>query len=204
MFKKVKELLEAGKISEEVAKALDEEIAKALKERNDENAKLRNEKKELEEGYKRQLEEQEVTLKEQFEKAKLEGKEEVQKALQGKLEALESEKQEWVTKTREATKEAAINKILASANVVDADLARLYIKEHLTLNEDGNPIIKIGDEVLSTENGAKKLFENKPSLLASYTAKQGQTKQEVNLDNIKGKTLDELSLEERMALAEQM
>jgi hypothetical protein len=204
MFKKIKELLEAGKISEEVAKALDSEVSTALKERNDENAKLRNEKKELEESYKKQLEEQEATLKEQIEKAKLEGKEEVQRELQGKLEALESEKQEWVSKTKEATKEATINKILADSNVVDADLARLYIKEHLALNEDGNPIIKIGDEVLSVENGAKKLFENKPSLLASHTAQQTQGKQEINFSTIKGKSLDELSLDEKMALAEQM
>jgi len=166
MFKKLKELLEAGKIDENIAKELDSEISVALKEVRDEDASYRVKLKEVEDSYKKQLEEKTKELEEKIEEAKKAGELEVAKQFEEKLKALENEKSELEAKTKQALLDSAINKVLAETKVVDADLARLYLKEHISL-EDDKPIVKVGDEVLNLENGVKKLFEAKPNLLAA-------------------------------------
>jgi len=166
MFKKLEELLEAGSISKEVAEALDGEISTALKDVRDEAAKYRTKLKETEDAYKQKLEEQKTDLEAKIEEAKKSGESEVREQLEEKLRGLETEKEELAEKTRKAIIDASVNKALAETKVVDADLARLYIKEHITIDGD-DVFVEIGGEKLTFDNGVKKLFEAKPSLVSS-------------------------------------
>ena len=166
MFNAVKALLEAGKIDKEAAEALDGEITSAIKEVRDEAAKYRTKLKEAESLYKKQLDEQAAELKNALETAKQEGAEAIAKEYEAKLKALESEKAEYEARAREAMVEATINGVLADVDVVDADLARLYIRSHITVDGD-KVFVKSGDELLTVESGAKKLFEAKPHLIKS-------------------------------------
>jgi len=166
MFKKLEELLEAGKLDKEVAELIDAEFSTALKELREEAAKYRTKLKEAEGAYKEQLEEKTKELKEALEKAKAEGAESIAKEYEAKLNAVEAEKAEYERKAKDALIEASVNGVLASENVVDPEIAKLYIKSHLEVDGD-NVFIKVGDERLTMESGAKKLFEQKPHLLSS-------------------------------------
>jgi len=164
MFNEVKNLLEAGKIDEEVAKALDEEIAKALKERNDENAKLRIENKELKTTLQGEREALKKEYEAKIEEAKKEGKVELEKEFATKLQEVETRAKELEQKTREANLKAQLTTTLSKYDVVDLDVASSYIKNYITEKDDDFGI-KLGDEVLNFENGVEKILNEKSFLL---------------------------------------
>ena len=173
MFKKLKELLEAGKIDKEVADALDGEIATALKEKNDEAAKWRVKYNDLNKNFesvsqaKEDLEGKLANFDTEIQKAKDEGKSELVK----ELEAQKSQMQELqnnlsaIQEQNRALKiETALNGGLGKYDVVDADLVGTYIKGLVELDGE-NLKYKDGENSLSLEDGLKKFFEDKPHLL---------------------------------------
>lgn len=166
MFKKLEELLEAGTISKEAAEAIDVEITNVVKDLRDEAAKHRTKLKETEEAYKAKLEEQRAELEAKIEEAKKAGESEVAAKFEEKLKAITAEKEELAAKTQRAIIDSAVNRAIAEKNVTDPDLARLYIEKHLALDGD-EVFVTVGDEKLTFSNGVEKLFEAKPSLLAS-------------------------------------
>jgi len=170
MFKKVKELLESGSISQEVANALNTEIQTELKSLRDESASWRVKYKELESTYnevnssKTNLEEQLKTLDAKIVKAKEDGK----KELVTELEKERLEKDELVTKLNdlEATTkglklENAINTALNGYEVIDKDLISLSLKQSLEVKEDG----VVFSDGKSLDDGIKSYFDEKPHLL---------------------------------------
>ena len=139
MFKKLQELLEAGKIEADVAEALDAEISTVLKEKNDEAAKWRVKYNNLNESYeevlssKGELESQIQGIDEKIAKAKEEGKSELVK----ELEAERGQKEELAKKLGEleaTTKNLKIENELAKAlngfeyEPVDAEIVSEYLK----------------------------------------------------------------------------
>ncbi len=173
MFKKLKVLLEAGKITQELANELDAEIATALKERNDENASLRVELKEIKQqlsevvGSKEELERKIANFDDAIKKAKEDGKNELVKELETqkleKTQALEKlEKYESQIKSLKV--ENAIKAQLANYKVVDGELVESYLKNFVEV--DGDSVkFKDGENLLTLDDGLKKFFEGKPNLL---------------------------------------
>jgi len=164
MFKKLKELLEAGRINEELAKEIDNEISKALKERNDENAKLRLENKELRESVQKEREALKTEYEAKLKEAKESGKAELEKEFSKKLAEVESRAKELELKTKEANLKALMTTTLSNFDVIDIDVASSYIKNFVIENENGFSI-KVGEEVLSFENGVDKILSERSFLL---------------------------------------
>lgn len=175
MFKKLQELLEAGKIDNDVAETLDSEIGVALKEKNDEAAKWRIKYQELNKSYeevlgsKTELESQLQSLDERIQKAKEDGKSELAK----ELEAERAQKEELAKKlgelektTRDLKIENELSKALSSFEYepVDIELVGEYLKgRHVDLLDDGVKF-KDGDTVLDLNDGLKRLAEQRPNL----------------------------------------
>jgi len=170
MLKILQELLGAGKISEEAAKAIDDDLGKELKKLRDEAAEWRVKYKELNQTYeevaksKTSLEEQAKNLDERIKKAKEEGKKELVK----ELEAQKKEKEELSKKLAELETtskalriENALNKVLGSYDVIDKDIVAEVLKSKIDVI-DGETKFKDG---LPLEEGVKKFFEEKPHLL---------------------------------------
>lgn len=173
MFKKIQEMLEAGKISQEVAQELDNEVSGALKEVRDEAAEWRVKYQNLNKTYeevtssKSALEGQVTELEAKIEKAKEEGKAELVKELESekqskqelmqKLQALEA-------KSKDLTIENELTKALEDYNVIDKEVIKTVLKSNVDLGEDGLKF-KAGDSVTSLEDGLKKFFDDKPHLL---------------------------------------
>lgn len=175
MFDKIKELLEAGKISQEVAQELDGEVSKALKELRDENAKYRTKAKELSQaleevtGSKEELQKQLESLDERIAKAKEEGKQE----LAHRLEAERAEKDKLKAtlesieaRNRELTIENAIGGVLGKFDVIDSEVVGAVLKGAVEVGESG-VMYREGDALLPLDDGVKKFFEAKPHLLKS-------------------------------------
>lgn len=173
MFKKLSELLEAGKIDKDAAEELDSEIAIALKEKNDEAAKWRVKYNDLNKNFesvsqaKEDLEGKLANFDEAIQKAKDEGKSELVK----ELEAQKSQMQELqnnlsaIQEQNKALKiETALSSGLSKYDVLDAELVATYVKSFVTL-EDDSVKYQDGQNTLSLEDGLKKFFESKPHLL---------------------------------------
>ncbi len=173
MFKKIKELLEAGKIDTETAEALDSEVSAALKDLRDEAASYRVKYQELNQtfeevkGSKEKLEEQLNGLDEQIRKAKEDGKAE----LVTELERQKSEKEELATKLRELEEsnrafriESELNKALSKFDVVDSEVISEVLKNRIIVEDNGVRFAD-GDNKLTVEDGLKKFFDEKPHLL---------------------------------------
>ena len=176
MFKKIEELLEAGKLTKEVAEALDAEVSTAMKSLRDENAQYRTKNKELSQSLeeitnsKSELEKQLGDLDKRIEKAREDGKGE----LVTQLEAEKAEKDKLKEtlnaiseKNRELTIQNTIQSALSEYDVIDAELVQLAVKQHIELGEDGTAKFKNGDAILPVQDGLKQFFENKPQLLKS-------------------------------------
>ena len=170
MFNKLKEMLEAGKISESVANELDSEISKALKELRDEAASYRVKYQEVHKNYEEVLKSKEnfenelKNIDEKLTKAKEEGKKELIK----ELEAQKKEKEELIKKLKEAEAtskrlkiENALNKTLKEYEVIDFDVVSAVLKNNLDVVEDE---VKFSDGK-SLAEGVKEFFEAKPHLL---------------------------------------
>ena len=164
MFNKISELLESDSISKEAAEAIDAEVSSALKELRDEASNTRTKLKETETAYTGKLEEQKSDIESRIAEATKTGESEAAKLWKEKLDTLETERSQLEQKAKNAIIDASVNKVLAEKQVVDADIARLYIKDHLVLDGD-NPMIEIGQETLSFDAGVDKLFESKQHLL---------------------------------------
>jgi len=172
MLKVIQNLLEAGKISEEAAKAIDGEVSKIISDLRDEAASWRVKYKELNQTYeevinsKNSLEEQLKNLDERIKKAKEEGKKELVK----ELEAQKKEKEELSKKLAELEKtskalriENALNRVLSKYEVIDKEIVADVLKTKLDVI-DGE--VKFSDGK-SLDDGIKEFFENKPHLLKS-------------------------------------
>lgn len=173
MFKKLSELLEAGKIDREVAEALDSEISISLKEKNDEAAKWRVKYNDLNKNFesvsqaKEDLEGKLANFDEAIQKAKDEGKSELVKELEtqkSQMQDLQNNLASIQEQNRALKIETALNSGLSGYEVVDADLVSTYIKGVVELDGDALKY-KDGDNSLSLEDGLKKFFEDKPHLL---------------------------------------
>ena len=164
MFNKISELLESDSISKEAAEAIDAEVSSALKVLRDEASNTRTKLKETETAYTGKLEEQKSDIESRIAEATKTGESEAAKLWKEKLDTLETERSQLEQKAKNAIIDASVNKVLAEKQVVDADIARLYIKDHLVLDGD-NPMIEIGQETLSFDAGVDKLFESKQHLL---------------------------------------
>ncbi len=170
MLRILQQLLEAGKISEEAAKAIDANLSTELKKLRDEAAEWRVKYKELSQTYeevvnsKTSLEEQLKSLDERIAKAKEEGKKELVK----ELEAQKKEKEELSKKLAELERtskslriENALNKALSAYDVIDPEVVAEVIKQRVDVI-DGEVKFKDGK---SLDEGIKEFFENKPHLL---------------------------------------
>ena len=164
MFKKLQELIESGKITQELANEVDSEISILQKSLNDENAKLRVKYKELENAYT----EGQNTLKTEYEtklsEAKKSANTELAKEYETKLNEANAKGAELEAKAKSATLKATMTETLSKFDVVDMPVAEAFVRGYVVENENGFGI-KVGDEVLSFENGVKKLLDERSFLL---------------------------------------
>ncbi len=175
MFKKLKELLEAGKIDNEVAEALDGEISTSLKELRDESASWRVKYNDLNKNFesvsqvKEDLEGKLANFDDAIKKAKDEGKSELVKELEtqkSQMQELQNNLNAIQEQNRALKIETALNSGLGKYDVVDAELVSTYIKGLVELDGE-NLKYKDGQNSLALEDGLKKFFEDKPHLLKS-------------------------------------
>jgi len=173
MFKKIKELLDAGTISQAAADALDSEVSIALKEKNDEAASWRVKYQDLNKNFeaisktKDDLESKLSGFDEAIKKAKEDGKGELVKELetqrastqeiQANLEAIQNENRNLKIQT-------ALGSALSKYDVIDSDLVSNFIRGNVELNGD-SLIYKNGDSSMSIEDGLKSFFDEKQHLL---------------------------------------
>ncbi len=196
MFKKIKELLDAGTISEEAAKALDAEVSAELTTLRAEAKTYRTELEDSKGKYETELKTTKEQYEEQLKTAKEQGKDEIVaiyetkvKDLADKLGVVESEKSDLMEKT-------VVGDMLAKVKPIDRELAELYIKQNLTKTENGY-MVKVGENTYDLDTGATKLFEAKPHLLEAVKA---GPKTKINESDIEGKDLFGMSLEEKLQL----
>jgi chromosome segregation ATPase len=170
MLKVLQSLLEANKISQEVAKIIDDDLSNELSKLRDEAASWRVKFKELNETYesvsktKDTLEDQLKDIDSKIEKAKSDGKKEVLTELEKEKEEknnLMQELRKLETSRNELRIENAINKELSSYDVIDKDIIFDTLKLKVELKDD-KLLFKDGKEL---QEGIKTFFENKPHLL---------------------------------------
>ena len=170
MLKVLQSLLEANKISQEVAKIIDDDLSSELSKLRDEAASWRVKFKELNETYesvsktKDTLENQLKDIDSKIEKAKSDGKKEVLTELEKEKEEknnLMQELRKLETSRNELRIENAINKELSSYDVIDKDIIFDTLKLKVELKDD-KLLFKDGKEL---QEGIKTFFENKPHLL---------------------------------------
>lgn len=175
MFQKIKELLEAGKISQEVAEALDSEVSGELKKLRDESASWRVKYQDLNKNYeevlssKNNLEEQIKNLDEKIAKAKEEGKAELVAQLEAEKtqkEELNQKLSELENKTKNLKIENELSKALSSFEYepVDAELVTEYLKGRFVDLVDDSVKFKKGDNLLDLTDGLKNLVQERPNL----------------------------------------
>lgn len=170
MFKKVKELLDNGSISAEVAGLLDAEIKTELTSLRSESAGWRTKYKELETTFnevsdsKKSLEEQVTGLDEKIKRAKEDGKLEVIKD----LEKEKNEKSELIEKfnnlenTNKSLKiENSLSKSLETYETIDNETVAAVLRMSLNI-ADNEVKFKDGKTL---DEGVKAFFDAKPHLL---------------------------------------
>ena len=188
-FKKLQELLDAGKISTEVANELDGEISTAM-------GNLRNEAKSWREKYqevsgslesvmntKNDLETRLKDIDAQIQKAKEEGKAELVKQLEAtkqEQEELKTNLEKIESENKKLKIENAVTEKLQGLNPVDLEAVKTLITLNAELGEDGVKI-KVGDTAYSLDEGLEKFKEAKPSLFGAVGKGGTQTP-----PNIKG------------------
>lgn len=181
MFKKLQELLEAGKIEADVAESLDAEISTVLKEKNDEAAKWRVKYQDLNKSYeevissKSELESQIQGIEEKIAKAKEEGKSELVK----ELEAERAQKEELSKKLGEleaTTKNLKIENELSKAlsgfeyEPVDAEIVGEYLKSRFVELDGDSVKFKDGENLIDLNDGLKALAQSRPNLFKAKGA----------------------------------
>ena len=175
MFKKLSELLEAGKIDKEVAESLDSEISVSLKELRDESASYRVKYQDLNKSFesvsktKDDLEAKLTNFDEAIKKAKEEGKSELVSELETQrkdMQVLNDNLSSIQAENKSLKIETALNSGLSKYDVVDADLVGSYVKGLVELDGDALKY-KDGENSLALDDGLKKFFDDKPHLLKS-------------------------------------
>jgi len=174
MFRKIQELLEAGKISQEVAEALDGEVSGELKKLRDEAASWRVKYQELQKSFdevrqsKESLEKEIETIDERIKRAKEEGKAELVK----ELEAERAQKEELAKRlgeleatTKQLRIENELSKVLSKYEVVDKEVVTAVLKQSVDLGPDGGVQFISGEQSLPLEEGVEAFFKSKPHLL---------------------------------------
>ena len=163
MFKKLQELLEAEKITKELAEELDSEISTVLKAKNDENAKLRVEKKEADERLKTELDVKVQEYEAKLKEAKKEGKAEVEAEYSTKLKEAEAKSAEYAKGIKEANLNALISSTISEIDVKDAYVAKLLLRESVIEDDEGFKI-KVDGDVLKFVDGAKKILVDRKQI----------------------------------------
>lgn len=169
MFEAIKQQLEAGGISNEVAEVIDAEVKKALKNVNDENATLRNKNKDLSSSFeevstsKGQLEEQMKSLDERIAQAKEDGKGELVKELNAEREAKDvlQKSLEGLQKANTGLKlDRAVSETLKTFDIRDdhRDTTEFMLRSRVTVNDSGDMIYKDNGVEASIEDGFKGYF----------------------------------------------
>ena len=206
MFIKLKELLEAGKITQELANELDGEITTALKELRDESASWRVKYQDLSKNYesvssaKEELEGKISSFDDAIKKAKEDGKSELVTELE--VQKQETQKlQQSLASIEEQNKvlkiDSALSTALSKYDVIDNELVCNYLKVVVAL--DGDTIkYKDGENSLTLDDGLKKFFETKPHLLKV----QGQSGSGANNGGNEGnqKEFSQMTLDEKSKL----
>ena len=206
MFKKLQQLLEAGKLSQELAEEIDGEISTSLKSLRDENASWRVKYNDLNKNYeaisqtKEDLESKLSSFDDAIKKAKEEGKSELVK----ELESLRQETQKLqenlasIEAQNKALKvENALSAELGKYEVIDADVLTSVLKSAVVLDKDSLKF-KDGDALLALEDGIKMFFEKKPHLLKPKGNSGSGAGNGVNGGN--GKSFKDMSVTERAIL----
>lgn len=207
MFKKIKELLESGGLSEEVANALDDEVSSELKTLRDESASWRVKYQELNTKFdsisktKNDLEEKLGSIDEQIKKAKEQGKAELaseletykksQSELKANLEAIQAENQSLLIKN-------SLQNELSKYKLIDNDVVMAVLSPKVEI-KDSQVIYKDGNTSIGLEDGIKAFFENKPHLLSAQG--NGGSGSDGGGNSYANKKLSELSATQRMELA---
>ncbi len=175
MFVKLQNLLEAGKISKEVAEALDTEIGTELKKLRDESASWRVKYQDLNKSYenisktKEELEAKLSNFDKEIQKAKDEGKSELVKELEKErtqIQELQTNLENISKENRALKVQSGIDRALQNYEVIDKELVGSYIKSLVELKDDSLKFKK-GDNLLDLEEGLKGFFEDKTHLLKS-------------------------------------
>jgi F0F1-type ATP synthase membrane subunit b/b' len=168
MYKELKTFVEAGKLSEEEANQIHAAYEAEITKARDEAAKYRTAKKELEEELKTRYESELETLRKQIEEAKESGKAEVAQEFETKFKELEAQKNELAQKAKNAVIEATVKDLVGQHEWVTKLGAELIVKNHLTFDDEkGQPLLKLGDELLNPKEGFEKLIETVPDLKAA-------------------------------------
>lgn len=170
MLKIVKELLESGAITQDIADKIENEWKTHSKKLNDENKSLRESKDELSKSYeevlksKSDLDKQMSTLDERIQKAKDEGKQELAKDLQAERKSKE-ELQKSLANLQKANTDLKLDNVVSSTlknfNIRDEhrEADEFLLRSRVTINDKGEPVYKVGDDELSVEDGFKSYYE---------------------------------------------
>ena len=206
MLKILTQLLEAGKITEDVAKEINGDISPEFSKLRDESASWRVKYQDLNKSYesvskaKDELESKLGSFDEQIIKAKEDGKSELVKELEAQKSRLQETQAtlEAISKQNKELKiETALKSSLSKFDVVDTDLVENYLKNLVALDGD-NLKFKDGENVLSLDEGLSKFFESKPNLLNPKGNSGSGT--DNGGTSFKDKSFSELSLDEKTEL----
>lgn len=170
MLKKVKELLESGAISAEVAGILDTEWKSQVKVLNDENKVLRTEKDTLSQSYeevlksKSDLDAELSGLDDKIAQAKLDGQKEIESQLQAERDS-KTELQNSLKALEKANTglklDGIVSKEFKEFDVLDTSrkATEFMLRSMVSVNDKGEPVFTNGDQVSSVSDGFKAYFE---------------------------------------------
>ena len=173
MFKKLQELLEAGKITSELANELDSEISTSLTELRNENASWRTKYNDLNKNFesisqtKTELETKLSNFDDAISKAKEDGKSELVTQLEAQKQ--ETQKlQESLSNIENENKslriDTSLNSALSKFDVIDSGILASVLKNNVVVDGE-NVTYKDGESSVPLEDGLRKFFEDKPHLL---------------------------------------
>ena len=175
MFKKLQELQEAGKLSQELANEIDAEISVSLTSLRDESAGWRVKFNDLNKNYeaiskaKTDLESKLSNFDSEIAKAKEDGKSELVKELETQKQETQTLQESFANieaQNKSLRVDSALSSGLSKYDVIDADVLNTVLKASVVL--DGDSVkYKDGENSLTLDDGLKKFFESKPHLLKS-------------------------------------
>lgn len=158
MFQKAKELLDAGKIEEEVFNSLNTEFESVVSKLNAENKTLRLEKEDLAKNYdevvksKGDLDEKMKSIDDQIKKAREEGKGELIKQLEAEKQSQENLKkslEELQSANAKLRLDTAVHNELSKFDIKkeDRELVEFRLRAEVQLDDSGNPVFSDGTPI---------------------------------------------------------